>query len=325
MRLLRAELVKLNRPLTWCVAAAAVLASLALAWQGAKNASVAAHPVPATATRPPTCADLALPPGPLCTQAIAVQEQIDAYHRQVAATEPSTRHNARPTDALPVEQPLGAGKVAAGFLASLGGALLVFLLAAGHVASEWDHHTLKSLLCQEGRRDRVLAAKLASVWIAGVAVLVADWAVLAAASFLWRAAYPLPGPGLSWAGGWSAVAADAARAPLVIAVFAVVGVASAVLLRNALAAVAMAGGFVLASLTAAGNVAAIAPWTLAYWVSGWMQYRSHGFVVYHFWVDGYPAGAHSPSVLAGTLGLAALIVLGAAVSAVAFRAADVTA
>jgi hypothetical protein len=35
-----------------------------------------------------------------------------------------------------------------------------------------------------------------------------------------RAAYPLPGPGLSWSGAWSAVAADAARAPLIMAVFA---------------------------------------------------------------------------------------------------------
>jgi ABC-type transport system involved in multi-copper enzyme maturation permease subunit len=324
MRLLRAELTKLRRPLTWWIAAAAVLASLAFAWQGAKNANAAATPSAAAVTRPPTCQDFALPPGSLCDEAVSVQVKINTYHRRQAAAEPSTRHNGRPSDALPVEQPLGAGKIALGFMASLGGAMLVLLLAAGHVGSEWDHRTMKTVLCQDGTRWRILATKVASLWIAALAILALDWMVLAAASPILKANYPLSGPGLSWSAAWSTVAADAARAPLIIAVFALVGVAASVIVRNALGAFALAAGFVVASLSVAGNFSACAPWTLAYWVSGWMQYRSHGFVIYHFWVDGFPATVHPPSVLAGSIGLLGMIAVIATSGVVVFRRADIT-
>jgi ABC-type transport system involved in multi-copper enzyme maturation permease subunit len=323
MRLLRAELTKLRRPLTLLVAVTAVVASLAFAWQGARNASDAARPA-RSAAGPLTCQDLALPPGALCARAIGVQEEIIAYRQRKAATAPSTRHHGRPSDALPVEQPLAAGKLALGFMSSLGGALLIFLLAAGHVAGEWDHRTLKTLLCQEGRRWRVLAAKFLSIVLAALALLIVDWLVLAAASPILRSAYPLPGPALSWAAAWRAVAADAARAPLVVALFSVVGVTAAVVVRSALGAVALATGVLLASLTAAGNLPAIAPWTLPYWVSGWMRFRSHGFVIYHFWVDAFPAPVHPPGVASGLIGVLAVGAVCAAAAVTAFRSLDVT-
>jgi len=119
---------------------------------------------------------------------------------------------------------------------------------------------------------------------------------------LLKAAYPLSGPSLSWSSAWSTVAADAARAPVILAVFVVLGVGAVVILRNALGAFALAAGFVAASLLAAGNFSAVAPWTLTYWVSGWMQFRSHGYVIYHFWVDGFPASIHNPGVVAGLIG-----------------------
>lgn len=322
MRLLRAELTKLRRPLTWWIAVAAVAASLGLAWQGAQHASAAARPN-LNAPRTPTCTNFALPPGLLCERAIVVQEQIDAYHQQQAAGRPSTRHDAHPGDALPVEQPLGAGKLALGFMASLAGALLIFLLAAAQVGNEWDHRTIKVLLSQNGTRWKVLAAKAASIWMAAVAILVADWAVLAAASAIFKAAYPLSVPGLSWAQAWTAIAADAARAPLVIAVFAILGTAAAVIMRNTLAAFALAGGLTVASLAAAGNLVSVAPWTLAYWVSGWMQFRSHGYVIYHFWVDGYPTAVHPPGALTGFLGLATTIIIAATAATVIFSRSDI--
>jgi len=325
MRLLRAELNKLRRPLTWGIVAAAVLASLAFAWQGAKNASAAQIPAGVSVGRAPSCADFALPPGPLCDRAVAVQVQIDAYHLQQAAARPSTRHNARPSDARPVEQPLAAGKLAVGFMVSLGGALLILLLAAGHVANEWDRRTIKSVLCQNGTRWRILAAKAGSLWLAAVAMVILDWVVLAAVSPLLKAAYPLAGPGLSWSSAWSSVAADAARAPLILAVFAILGVAASVIVRNSLGAFALAGGVLVASLAAAGNFPAVAPWTLAYWVSGWMQFRSHGFVIYHFWVDGFPAPVHSPGALTGFIGLAGVIAVVVSAGVLVFTRADVTA
>jgi hypothetical protein len=54
-----------------------------------------------------------------------------------------------------------------------------------------------------------------------------------------------------------------------------------------------------------GNLPVVAPWTLVYWVSGWMQFRSHGYVMYHFWIDGFPASVHTPGVLTGLIGLIA--------------------
>lgn len=317
-------MTKLRRPLTWAIAVVAILASLAFAWQGAKNASAAVHPHTVTASAP-ACTDFALPPGTLCNRAISVQEQINSYHQQQGATKTSTRDNPHTSDALPVEQPLAAGKLAIGFMASLGGALLVFLLAAGHVGSEWDRRTIKTLLYQNGVRWQVFAAKAASTWITAMVILIADWIVLAAASPILKAAYPLSGRGLSWGQAWSAVAADAARAPLIVAVFAIFGVAAGLVMRNTLAAFALAGGFVVTSLAAAGNLAAVAPWTLAYWVSGWMRFQSHGYVIYHFWVDGYPTSVRPPSVLTGLVGLAAVSILVTAVAHTTFRRSDVTA
>lgn len=322
MRLIRAELTKLRRPLAFWIAAAAIVASLMFAWQGVKNASASQRP--SAVPRAPTCQDFALPSGPLCDRALAVQEDIRTFQHQQALAKPETRHNARPTDALPVEHPLSAGKLAAGFMASLPGALLIFLLAAGHVGNEWNGRTIKMALCQDGRRWRLYAAKVASLWVVAVGLLILDWALLAAVSPALKAAYPLPGPGLSWSAAWSSVATDAARAPVVMAVFAVLGTAAAVIVRNALGAFAVAGSFVLASLLAAGNISALAPWTLAYWVSGWMQFRSHGFVIYHFWVDGFPGSVRSPGTLTASVGLLGVMAVLSAVAVLIFRRVDIT-
>jgi ABC-type transport system involved in multi-copper enzyme maturation permease subunit len=296
---------------------------LMFAWQGVKNASASQRP--SAVLRAPTCQDFALPSGSLCDRAVAVQEDIRTFQRQQALAKPETRHNARPTDALPVEHPLSAGKLAAGFMASLPGALLMFLLAAGHVGNEWNGRTIKMALCQDGRRWRLFAAKVASLWVVAVGLLIVDWAVLAAVSPVLKSAYPLPGPGLSWSAAWSAVATDAARALVVMAVFAVLGTAAAVIVRNALGAFAVAGSFVLASLLAAGNISALAPWTLAYWVSGWMQFRSHGFVIYHFWVDGFPGSVRSPGTLTASFGLFGVVAVLSAAAVLVFRRVDITA
>jgi hypothetical protein len=324
MRLVRAELTKLRRPLTLWVTVAAVVASLAFAWQGVRNAAAAQDQSTTSAPAVPKCGDFGLPRGALCDRAIAVQEQITAYRHQQAASQPDSRHNAHPTDALPVENPLGAGKVATGFMASLAGALLIFLLAAAHVANEWNARTVKTLLTQEGRRWRVLAAKMASLWLASLGIVIVDWVALALLSPVLKAAYPLAGPSSSWSSAWTAVAADAARLPLVLAVFTVVGVAAGVVVRNALGAFLLAGSFLLASLLAAGNLSGVAPWTLTWWVAGWMQFRSHGFVIYHFWVDAFPGAAHPPGALIGGLGLVVVMALAGAAAVAVLHRVDIS-
>ena len=56
-----------------------------------------------------------------------------------------------------------------------------------------------------------------------------------------------------------------------------------------------------------------------------MQFRSHGYVIYHFWVDGYPASVHPPGVLTGLAGLLAVIILAIVVAHVTSRRTDITA
>jgi uncharacterized membrane protein len=55
-----------------------------------------------------------------------------------------------------------------------------------------------------------------------------------------------------------------------------------------------------------------------------MQFRSHGYVIYHFWVDGFPASVHSPGALSGFVALCATIVAVLTVAVVVFRRADIT-
>ena len=104
-----------------------------------------------------------------------------------------------------------------------------------------------------------------------------------------------------------------------IAVFATLGVTTAVVVRNTIGAFAISSGILVASITCAGNLAAVAPWTLAWWVSGWMRFRSHGYVIYHFWVDAFPGHAGYPGYVSGLLGVAGSIVVLAVVAVSVFR------
>src|ERR1700730_9253835 len=125
MRLLRAELGKLNRPLLWGLTVAAMLFCVLLAVGGSANAS--------GRTRPCTGVDCTVGRMMALTVEVHTAEQLD---------------------------PVAAGAEAAGLMASLPGALVIALLAGGHVGGEWSGRTLKNVLTQCGHRWRVLAAKL---------------------------------------------------------------------------------------------------------------------------------------------------------------------
>src|SRR5215470_11629049 len=137
MRLIRAELRKLGRPLTWGVAGAAAVFCVLLAVGGAHNAALeGSSPV----GHLPSCAELGIPAGPQCTRATARERarvaQASAQPAQVAAQ----------------LNPLAAGAEAAGLMASLPGALALALLAGAHAGGEWSGRTLKNLLTQQGWR-----------------------------------------------------------------------------------------------------------------------------------------------------------------------------
>lgn len=223
-----------------------------------------------------------------------------------------------------LESPLGIGKAAADEMASLVGAVVMLFLAGAHVAGEWSGRTLKSVLTAESRRGRVLVAKVASMWVAGVAVLAGLWLLLAAFTLFLAREWPIPGrPGP--AAALRMAGPDLVRATLVIAVFAVLGLCAAVLTRSVLGTV-LAGVLVLGIAMELGNIASLARFSPSYWVDGWMGFRppGSGLAPLAMWNTGIPAGVPPAGVAPGVLGLAAFVAVLAAISWARFRRTDVT-
>jgi len=224
-------------------------------------------------------------------------------------------------------QPVAAGAEAAGLMASLPGALGIALLAGGHAGGEWSGRTLKNLLVQHGRRWQALGAKLASLWIAGVALIAACWAALAVAGPVLVRANHLPDPhqslgaALTWAGS------QVGRSLLVVAVFAMVGLVAAVLTRNTIGTMAAtAGAFV--TMLAVAALPGGGAWTPATWVQGWMGFAvGEGSITAlpsNFWSRFIDASGAPPGHLLGLAGLTAMLVGCGAVALVAFQRGDVT-
>ena len=184
-----------------------------LAVGGAHNAALEGG---APAGHLPSCAELGIPAGPSCTRARARERarmaQAGAQPAQVAAQ----------------LNPLAAGAEAAGLMASLPGALALALLAGAHIGGEWSGRTMKNLLTQQGHRWRVLAAKLVSLWLAGVGLIAVCWLALAAAGPVLAHIDHLPAAHESAAHALSLAGSQAARALLVLAAFAAIGLLAAV-------------------------------------------------------------------------------------------------
>jgi ABC-type transport system involved in multi-copper enzyme maturation permease subunit len=298
--LLAGEFRKLVRPLVWGTALAIVAFCLLITWGAASNARAA----------------LASPRIPdVCAQAATVQCGQVIAHAHAAA-----RAAAAATGQL--AQPGEIGHVAAGMLASVPGLLLIALIAGGHWGGEWGSRTIRQLLCREGRRGRVLAAKWLSIWAAGVATLLVCYLVLAAAAPVIAAAAGLPAAHSAlWAGLGSSVWA-AARAIVVLGLFAAVGTAAGTIGRGQLATAAVTAGSMLLALLAAG-IAGIGQLSPATFVQAWMGFGPAGYLPTNFW-SRFISGSEHTGQLAGLLG----VLLTAAVAAVIARwrfAADVTA
>ncbi len=312
MRLLRAELIKLNRPLLWGVAGAAALFCVLLAIGGAHNGAQAGR----KASQLPSCAQLLprLPPGTTCAQAAAAARTARQWDLAV------------PAQVAAQLTPAAAGAEAAGLMASLPGALALALLAGGHAGGEWSGRTLKNVLIHHGRRWQVLAAKLASLWLAGVGLVAVCWLALAVAGPVIARLNHLPDPHQSVAAGLSLSGSQAARSLLVLAMFATVGLLAAVLTRSTIGATATTAGVVLAMLVAA-TLPGLGRWTPATWVQGWMGFPAGTASVTalptNFWSRFIPASGAPPGQLAGVIGLTALLVLCAAAAARVFQRADI--
>lgn len=312
MRLLRAELAKLNRPLTWAVTAAAALFCVLLAAGGAHNAAVAARSAP---RQLPSCAAMGVPAGPQCARVLAADRarlaEILAGPAQVAAQ----------------ISPAQAGAEAAGLMASLPGALALALLAGGHAGGEWSGRTMKNLLTQCGHRWRLLIAKLVSLWLAAPGVLAACWAALAAAGPLLARLDHLPAPHLGAGHELSLALPQCARALLVLAVFAAIGTLAAVLTRGTIGTTATVAGVVVGMLMLA-SLPGTGRWTPATWVQGWMGFpaglASVTALPTNFWSRFIGAGGAGPGQWTGLAGLAGLLAAATLAAGWVFRRADIS-
>jgi ABC-type transport system involved in multi-copper enzyme maturation permease subunit len=298
--LLKAEARKLIRPLVWGTALAIVAFCLLLTWAEAHNARAAM----ASPKIPDICARAATAQ---CRQVIA--------HAQAAA-----RAAAAATGQL--AQPGHIGQVAAGMLASLPGLLLIAMIAGGHWGGEWGSRTIRQLLCREGRRGRVLAAKWLSIWVVGVATLLACWLALAAAAPVIAAAAGLPRAHTAWWSGlgWSASAAG--RAIVVLGLFAAVGTAASTIGKGQLATTAVTAGSMLLALLVA-DIAGIGRLSPATYVQAWMGFAPAGYLPTNFWSRFVSGGQHL-GPLAGLAGVLAAAAVAAVIAGWRF-AKDVTA
>jgi hypothetical protein len=317
MRLLRAELAALNRPLTWAVTMAAAVFCVLLAIGGAANSRQGSSD--ARGGRPPSCAVMRLPAGPACTSAQAMQRQRIEAER--AAGSAAAARTAAQLD------PIAAGAEAAGLMASLPGALAVSLLAGGHVGGEWSSRTLKNVLTQNGRRHRITAAKLVSLWITGVGLVCACWACLAVAGPVIRAADHLPDPHESTRHAVTWASTQIGRSLLVLAAFAAIGLLAGVVTRGTIGTTAAGSAVVLAMLIAT-SLPHLGRWTPATWVQGWMGFaggqESISSLPDNFWSRFVDTGGAPPGHALGLAGVTGLLVACALAGTAVFRRLDVT-
>jgi ABC-type transport system involved in multi-copper enzyme maturation permease subunit len=280
---------------------------------------------------PTSCDQLGLPPGPECDQELAqikrdfclsngvaeaaecdrlLAEQTaeqrgadEAYRRELAAGV---------TRAKVFAGPVGSGAMAGGLLASIFGAVAILMLAAGHVGNEWSGRTIKQVFTQEGRRWRVLAAKIVSLWLAAVGLLLVTWVgliIVGQAALAWA---NLTGPGPTLSAAVRMTVPVVTRAFLVFLVFTALGVAAAVVTRNTLGSFFLGFAVVIASLILTGSKAAV-KYTLGYWVAGWMGFHNNGYIMNNVWTTNfYPLAFPKHSV-----GLVGLLIFTSACIAIA--------
>lgn len=314
MRLLRAELRKLKRPLFWCVLGLSALFCVLLAIGAADNA----HNDLINSERSPSCAELKLEPGSACATGQAMIRAREVSRR--AETNVMAEHTAAQF------QPVAMGAEAAGLMASMPGALALALLAGGHLGGEWSGRTMKNLLTQHGRRWQVLAAKFGSLWLAGTGLIAGCWAALAVTGPVVSRLFDLPDGHESFGAAARLAGSQCGRALVVLAVFVAIGMLAAVLARNALGATAGTVGVFLVLLITA-ELPTLGKWTPATWVEAWMGFRGPDRTLTDlpnsFWSRFTEAGGRLPGHWFGLLGLVATLAVCAILATRTFDRTDV--
>jgi hypothetical protein len=291
MRPLFAELLKLRRwsvalPILACLAVAVGFLHLSADVVQVQTASQRAG---AHAKRTATCAELGLPDGKRCdalrSGLVRSNRGFAAENAGLARIEESER------------SPLGAASLAASVTGTLVGGLMLMVLAAMHWSGEAQRRTLTVALVASGSRRRLFAAKVGSLFVAGIAMFVFTWAGIAIAGPALRAIDPLD-TSISLSRAWSDAGVRIAGLPFAVLFF--VGVASlcVVLLRQPVLAASL-GMLCLAALNAADRLGVSTP---AAWVSRvlGLDDRRYETTLHFVWANGHAGGSWLASAAALT-------------------------
>lgn len=223
------------------------------------------------------------------------------------------------------QDPLAAGGIASGWMASLFGLVMVALVSACLVSAEWAQGTARVVLARGAGRWRFLAWKALAVWLASLLLTGFLWLALAAAGPVLRSLYAVSPRPREWSDLGYATQ-HLAHGALVLALFSVVAVAVAGLVRNTLAA------FAVTTLLGLGAIASSASraWldlSPAYWVASWMGFVPRGSWRDHLGPSSFPLGhATDPVPLDAAVGVTGIVLSTVCVTVVAllaFRRRDV--
>lgn len=263
------------------------------------------------------CDFLAQPIGPRCDA--ARQEELGFATRFLEET-----RELYPLASAALD-PVGSGGVVAGFMASLIGALIVAGIGGAHVGGEWGHRTVNQVLAGDPRRLKFLIVKITSVWIAGIALLLAGWLTMALASMMFDRWYDVPAApsGFDFT---SFTGQQVARAALVIGVVAVLTTSVAVFVRGAIGTLGTTAAILVATLAATASASAfrLSP---AFWIAGWMRYKPVTLWQDHLWVDRFPLVNPDlnlvPNQWTALLGLVGFLVVVGAIGAARLVRSDI--
>ena len=249
------------------------------------------------------CASIELPVGPECER---IHNLEGTELRRYSA---ENRERWRRSSAL--QDPIGSLGAASGLIASLAGFVFVGAVAALHVGGEWTTRTVAPTLIRNPSRTRFVLGKFASVWFAGVALIVTTWAVIALLGPVFRAfyeAFPAPS-GFDMS---TYALGTFAKALIVLAAFAAVGTLTGVAARHPLGALGLTGVLVAGSMIVPAIAASDVLWSLPLLVSGWMGFESIDVLGAHVWLSSdatnawLSSGATLIAVVAACLSLAML-------------------
>jgi hypothetical protein len=317
MRLLRAEIQKLARPLMLFVTIGVMLVVVAITGVSQETAALQykiARQAAELGSRSEifACKSFGLQAGTRCDRARArlKQDQLDFLKQTTedAQLPAATQKNI-----------FAAGGFSAGILSSLIGGIAVFLLGAAHIGGEWTGRTAKSWFAEDGRRTRFVFAKAFTLWLASVWLLAWSWAAVVAWNQISQHFYRLPAVQLDLA--WSYGGERLLRSLLVLAGFSLLASASSILIRNVLGGLFLATGIMIGSYIAAG-FAHVSHATLGYWVAAWMQFRHQPLLIDHVWPDVFP-NTVTPDPIIGAAGLTGMILVCVAASMMRMRQSDI--